>query len=318
MFQLKYVSTMGWMLLILIVSACKPSLTVVKQNLTVLSVRVCVIEGSADAFGKPAGSLVSTNKTILNNFFRVSEIWEPASISFIPLVITNEKGIKGVPVIRDPFVGDRENKGDIDVQSGSAQPVFAAAACNDQWNTMDQNAEGIIVVIARDFINGIAQAVASSPKKSLWVAQASPLTGKRGDDMCGEPRQLVRNDVFNLDPSNGSGQGWLVLQEEGQYDNTDHLIRSLAHELGHVLFLGHGNGLDDNLDGLLTGPGSRRFDHYCDPLGLASNGKPNEDTNGCSLMGQSAACTTITPLQVEMARSVAQLLPGCSGACAAP
>ena len=36
---------------------------------------------------------------------------------------------------------------------------------------------------------------------------------------------------------------------------------TLAHELGHAMLLGHGNGLDDNHDGLLPPTtGIRRFD----------------------------------------------------------
>ena len=53
----------------------------------------------------------------------------------------------------------------------------------------------------------------------------------------------------------------------------------VAHELGHTLMLGHGNGLDDNADGLLPPTiGIRRFDRI-----LRSTGR-DEDSLGCSLM----------------------------------
>ena len=313
---MKYLSYASLILFLLIISSCKQNTKT--ADLIVVPLRWCVIEGSSEASGASPGSLVPTPRTARDRILDASEIWAPANILFLSLVITDENGQKGLPVIRDPFVGEGENTGDIDARPGSGQPAQAVAACDSQWKKLDPGAEGPVVVTARRFI-GIALAVSSSPRKSLWVKQASPLTGKRGDDMCGEPRQLTPNDVFNLSPSNGNGQGWVVLQEPEQYSNADHLTKSLAHELGHMLFLGHGNGLDDNADGNLTGLGPRRFDHYCDPLGVTSSGKPSEDISGCSLMGQSASCTTITPLQVEMARAVARLMPGCSGTpCAVP
>ena len=306
------------MLMVLLVflinlSSCKKDKSEPTIDLIVLQLRWCVLEGSSEAKGKSAGELVSTPRTARDRLLEASDIWAPAKILFIAVVITAADGQKGIPVIADPFVPKGGIIGDISVAPGSADASFAAVACDARWNRLDSSLKGPVVVSARKFSKGIALAVASSPVKALWVKQASPLTGKRGDDMCGEPRKLTHNDVFNLSPSNGSGQGWLVLQEPSQYDSNGHLARNLAHELGHVLFLGHGNGIDDNSDGAVTGFGPRRFDAYCDPLGVAANGKPLEDEQACSLMGRFASCTTITSLQIEMARAVAKLLPGCSG-----
>jgi hypothetical protein len=95
-----------------------------------------------------------------------------------------------------------------------------------------------------------------------------------------------------------------------------------------VLFLAHGNGLDDNADGEPAGEqGPRRFDAYCDPLGTAADGVPVEDhqaprATGCessSLMATTAGCSNLTELQAEQALAVARLLPGCNGTpCAKP
>src|SRR5262249_49662903 len=97
---------------------------------------------------------------------------------------------------------------------------------------------------------------------------------------------------------------------------------TLAHELGHTLLLGHGNGLDDNHDGLQPPlSGARRFDQYCDPLALnPSTLDPREDdgtpfTNcvaSSSVMEAHAPCNNLQPLQVDQAREVAKLLPGAS------
>jgi hypothetical protein len=89
----------------------------------------------------------------------------------------------------------------------------------------------------------------------------------------------------------------------------------LAHELGHILMLGHGNGLDDDGNGLQPGnSGPRRFDEHCDPLS-ASEDAITPFTNcevSSSLMHATVGrgCRNLTPLQIEQARELAQLLPG--------
>lgn len=93
-------------------------------------------------------------------------------------------------------------------------------------------------------------------------------------------------------------------------------VTVLAHELGHNLLLGHGNGLDDDGDGLLPGlAGPRRYDEICDPDWLVPprNTDVAEDVgsaNPCSLMQNFACSTTLRPLQVETARGVAGFVPG--------
>jgi len=94
-----------------------------------------------------------------------------------------------------------------------------------------------------------------------------------------------------------------------------------GHELGHNLFLGHGNGLDDNQDGRPAGrPGPRRYDEYCDPAWLLPPGNQlvaedlatdfvDCDRTG-SVMVRYATCPNLQPLQVETARRVARLMPG--------
>jgi hypothetical protein len=77
----------------------------------------------------------------------------------------------------------------------------------------------------------------------------------------------------------------------------------LAHELGHCLLLSHGDGL---LNGGTLPPnnGPRKFDQDCGgfspPISL-------------SLMYPGGASDVITPLQRELARDAAVLVPGHTG-----
>jgi hypothetical protein len=141
----------------------------------------------------------------------------------------------------------------------------------------------------------------------------NPLTGHRGDALCGHPRQLVATDISN------ANRFPFVVIVEPQHSST--FVHALAHELGHNLFLGHGNGIDDDRDGKEAGrPGPKRYDEYCDPRGFIppANTVLAEDeitppvdceTNG-SLMRVSGSCLRIRPLQIETARGVAPHMPG--------
>jgi hypothetical protein len=96
----------------------------------------------------------------------------------------------------------------------------------------------------------------------------------------------------------------------------DNAASTLAHELGHSLFLGHGNGLDDDGNGRRAGfPGPRRYDEYCDPAWLAApaNTEIAEEVGTltpCSLMQRASCSDVLRPLQVEIARGVARFAPG--------
>ena len=294
------------------------------QDLMVLPIRWCVLEGSSEAANVPAGGFVPTYRSDSEALLRSNDIWLDAGIFFFSHVMTDPRGNKGVPVIADPFVGEGENIGDINAAGGDPfHAAQAAAACNQVWSERAAEKEGLVLVTARSFAgHAPPKGVASKPSFTLWIDGAHPLGGDRGDDMCGHPRKLSSNDVHNFDPSNGAGQGWAIIAEPEFYGDSEPRARFLAHELGHVLFLGHGNGVDDNGDGeLALFPHRRRFDQYCDPLGSGPNGSPLEDQagNGASLMGTSAPNVILTELQIEMARATAAMMPGCLGSpCGGP
>jgi hypothetical protein len=292
-----------------------------------VQLRWCVMEGSSETGGAEPGELITSYRPDGDALLRASEIWSAAHIGFVS-VVTERRGVKGVPVIRDPdtFHARGELTGDIDATGGDTfESSQAALEFHRAWERLDPETKGPVVITVRRFINaGLTLAGASTPAFPLWAEGAHSLGGGRGDDLCGDPRHLSLQDVFEIDGSSTTHAdvGWLVISQPSQFLNVDHRARALAHELGHVLFLGHGNGIDDNGDGEEGGaPGPRRFDQYCDPLGsttLSGVSVPKEDLESpgleCkSLMDPKADCPRLTALQVEQARAAASVMPGCNG-----
>ena len=269
-----------------------------------IPVRLCAIEGSPAATA-PSG--------LLKLLDQVNDtIWYPAAqIAFSSAIET------GIPVIPDPSPNDGSAKGDLTVAFLSGEPIAAAAACEAAWASQFPGKQGIPVVTARKFINsGLTLGVTPGPDTGLMTASAKAGSGKRGDDLCGYPLHVRADDVVNA-----QRRPFSVVVDASFVTGSSDATRNLAHELGHNLFLGHGNGLDDNHDGKAAGGrGPLRYDEYCDPGWMLP---PNfeelaEDKNtvfvNCaqsgSLMFPSASCPNLQPLQVETARGMALLMPG--------
>ena len=171
--------------------------------------------------------------------------------------------------------------------------------CEQAWMEQYPAETGITVVNARRLIPEVSVPVAG-------VAPGVPLAlrvgGTRGDAMCGNPRNLTAADVTQmLQIAHYDPAMYKIIPYTAE---TFEPSRVVAHELAHTMMLGHGNGLDDNADGLLPPTlGRRRFDEYCDVKGSM------EDTTGGTLM-LPGADKNLTPLQREMARATARLVPG--------
>jgi hypothetical protein len=101
-------------------------------------------------------------------------------------------------------------------------------------------------------------------------------------DFCAYPYSVSRNDVAGR---------WTVIETFDRNVGTPpNLAAIVAHELGHDLRLGHGDGEDDDRDG--------RWDQFCDVT---------EANTGTSLMDESSGqSTTITPLQRSRAEAAAR------------
>ena len=221
-----------------------------------LQLRWCVLDGSSEAGQTETGDLVSTDRLDGDALLRATEFWDDADTGFVS-VVAKQGVVKGVPVIRDPDPTRTqfEQTGDIsDIDTFESGQV--ALECHRAWRSLAPKLEGPVVITARRFIEedqGVTSDTLAGTSQPAFQLQRVPVPGAggRGDDLCGEPRQLSSNDVFEIDGVNSEhvDVGWLVIAQPSQFTNLEHRSRALAHELGHILFLGHGNGADDNGDG---------------------------------------------------------------------
>lgn len=279
-------------------------------DLVQVPVRLCALENSPLAGGVEPGGLVG-GQPLVEWLQEATAAWlAQAHILFRPAFAPN-----GIPVIQDTetFLTGIEQVGDIDVAT-TFEAKATALECEAAWASHYPSQRGLIANSARNLVmNGgdaVALAVAAGPPLALRVQQDSPLTGRRGDDLCGHPRDLTVDDVTSQ---------FAVVIDPASFREGDRNV-VLAHELGHTLLLDHGNGLDDNGDGLESPlDGRRRFDVHCDPQGSvdtgSGRGRPVEDVNAGAqndgLMRPSISSDTLLrPLQIEQGREVAKLYPG--------
>jgi hypothetical protein len=280
-----------------------------------VAVRWCAVEGSPQAQGKAPSELVEPTK-LLTLLQRVNnEVLLPQA----GILFRHTSAPFGIPVIKDPdqstfFLGDLTT-GLLGGEAGSAW-----FECEQAWTELaakypDQygNQRGTILVNGRTLIpeesrtlGGVAPPVANA----LWIKSAELGTGKRNDDLCGHPRNLMLGDVTPLQNAAVYDLEYFKNSIVPRYvDETWNPVKILAHELGHTLTLSDGNGLDDNGDGLQPPvPGIRRYDEYCDPLGKLEDTGTFIDCDTSSSLMVVNSCTNIQPLQREMARAAAQLV----------
>jgi len=151
----------------------------------------------------------------------------------------------------------------------------------------------------------------------VTITPAELFEPDRKKEFCVAPRTLTVSDasasgVTMIDSANFGAKNL-----DGRPMNAADPFSTLAHELGHSLLLGHGDGVDNDHNGVLPpAPGNRWYDAYCDPAGVNAAGAPIEDllggAAGCGsvMLGGSAQCHDIQPLQREAARDAAALIPG--------
>jgi hypothetical protein len=220
-------------------------------------------------------------------------IWNQAGIVFLGCC-------QEIPVIEDPdpMFG---HKGDIamgNTRMPSSEMDHAFQSCAAKWAQKPGHfSDGPVVIIARD-VTGLR----GSYVEDLGIT--NPANSSHAP-LCQFPRALTPADVV--------GRYSIVTEQarfgpRGDQRNVGNLVAVLAHEMGHQLLLSHGNGIDDDGNGTMPpNPGPRLFDSECDP---AESGSTEASVGAGSLMGAQFGSTSLTPLQVELARDAAKAWPG--------
>jgi len=255
--------------------------------------RWCAMEGSP-AVTNPAGvGEPDTDSVLWRRHERATDnIWFPgALISFRSAFTAAAFAAANFPIIPDPNPPPSGPgvEGDI-LGSTVVELLDARASCQSAWDGLEMmlgmSFEGPIAINFRRFVNsdGTPSTVAGFGTYSVNYAGSNPCTG-----------QIIAN--------NGDSAFAAVIDNSFTLASDPH-DRLLAHELGHVLFLGHGNGLDDEPDG---------FFDACDGQ-FVSASPPDElvSTPPPSLMAGGAEVIT-TPQRGTVAAGVTGAVAGARG-----
>lgn len=254
-----------------------------------ITLRACVVEGAAASAGLPADAVV-----------RASEIWRQAGIAFIvsggdPLPIHDPQP-PGTHLDVPPYSAPGR-LGDIRVDDdrgfGSDEAQQLVESCQDAWRGHGYPADpqpGFTVVFVRELVSTRGGYLS----KKGYSTDLTVTFLQHGAPLCSGP-------PYSVDPGDVVGRWTIVETVDNQAPvPLEYVAVTLAHELGHDLLLGHGDGLDND--------GNGRWDEYCDnaeatviPPGAAADQKP--------LMSATVVDGYhISSLQAERAQAAAEAL----------
>ena len=244
--------------------------------------RWCVLQGTRAS--------LDANSAVLARLRLASSILAPQAGITLRSPVTSALGESaGFPVIPDPRTA-LGRPGDVLVPTVStAEYQLVITRCAQAWQRLVQASEpdgtgggiakGPIGVIIGDFVDANGR-----PFGSVW---GYGMTASTNGDWCDARSPAVRwatgGSLMVVDSADGSPSPLLDR-------------RLVAHEMGHILRLGHGNGLDDA--GSVTG----RIDKWCD------DGENDRAAPG-SLMTVTLSYERVTPWQQRLTRTVAAVHP---------
>jgi hypothetical protein len=251
-------------------------------------VRWCILEGSPlSAPGVDAdAALLSRLRTVTWNIYNKAS--NSTQIGFRS-AISNFSG--HFPTISDPCGNAGSCPGELgdilDADGGgiaSQEMRDAVASCQNAWQRNFPEARGMIALNIRRFVNRFSVPTITRGESNYPFTCNAVLLG----DFCTN---------LTIPPNYGTPYVFVIDKSLDATLDPDDSV--LAHELGHTLMLGHGDGIDNDNNG--------RYDQCCDNAELNS---------GSSLMdAESRGSETITGLQKQTARAVALITPGAAGPC---
>lgn len=251
-------------------------------DLRSVPLRWCACLGSP-AVANPAGAgEVNTVDVLWRRHERASDrTWIPgAGITFRSAMTQAVANSSGFPLIPDG--GGPGVQGDVlDPNIDASEMNALVAKCVAKWDSLaaanGTTLPGPVALNINRFVNSSGQPVTLRGRG--WMS-----FNTNGGDYCRMPSVLT-----------STHDQAVVVADNQTFPDPDELL--LAHELGHMLGCDHGNGLDDNMNGVFEWSG-------CDPGEISGTATP------LSVMSDPDRAKVVTSLQRTYTREVARATPG--------
>jgi hypothetical protein len=253
------------------------------HQLLQVPIRWCAIKGSDGADNPGSVGEPTTNDYLWRRHERASDK------TLIPgAFITGRSAFAaanlalGFPVISDPNPGAPGVQGDIlDPNIDDSELKLAWSACDQAWNALVKPGVPLVgfpAVNIHQFVDNNGNPVFTKG----WGVNSYSTSGGGAADLCTNPPTITAAQF--------QWSGRIAVSDYSITRGFDPLDTFVAHEIGHSLGMDHGNGLDDNNNGL--------FDLNCDPAENV-NAQPN------SFMTVGVQSTVVTSLQAGKMRAIA-------------
>ena len=267
-----------------LLSGCKPG--------RIVPLRVCLADGAWGGLQTAAAEARAADTIVA-----ASKIWWAADIAFLPLpdaVRISDPQPPGTSLDVPPYralgkVGDVRIRDGFGYGSDEADALVTLCGRALQERFPGSSQPGFTVIFVRELISETGQFLAVSGVST----ELRPLFSAAGPRLCQRPPSVTKADVL--------GRASIIeTVDAGKVRTVEEASVVLAHELGHDLLLGHGDGLDNDMEG--------PWDEFCDvetepplALGLSGSQKP-------LMLDRVADGILISPLQIERAQASAAAL----------